>query len=272
MDELIIRLLKELEKEKKIKILFCVESGSRSWRVESNNSDYDVRFVFKRPLKEYVKMNKSGEVISAHFDEKGEKMSQEGCFLDFQGFDIFKFIKMLSASNPTVIEWLQSDIGYLGNKPKVWTDFAAKNFKRISLYYHYKSMCKQNYLKYLKSGNVVTYKKYLYAMRGLVNAKYITWNIGLPSIDFDETLKTILRMQLSGHYKEIVSSSIIKQLWKIIELKKDCREKQIVKNIVKIDSYIEDFLKDDTEAPENKRLNTDRELDKFIQKQLLPKT
>ncbi len=269
MKYLIKQLIEQIEKDNKINILFCVESGSRVWRLESKDSDYDVRFVYKRPLTEYIRMNKLGEVISAHYDKEGNKVSQEGCFIDCVGFDIFKFSKMLSSSNPTVIEWLKSDIIYHGFKPAIWTNYAENQFKRISLYYHYKSMCKQNYLKYLKSGNLVTYKKYLYAMRGLVNAKFITWDVGLPKIDFNETLREIFNMQLTGWYKPILPSNIIKELWKIIELKKQQKEKDIVKNVVKIDNYIESFLKDDSNAPENKRLNTDNDLDKFIKKEIL---
>ena len=65
------------------------------------------------------------------------------------------------------------------------------NFNPIALFHHYKSMCKQNYLKYLKSGHLVTYKKYLYAMRGLVNSKWIINNEGLPPIQFPETIKKV---------------------------------------------------------------------------------
>lgn len=46
MKKEIISLCKQLEKEHHIKILFAVESGSRLWRVDSKDSDYDVRFVF----------------------------------------------------------------------------------------------------------------------------------------------------------------------------------------------------------------------------------
>ena len=38
-------LLHDLEERRQIKILFAVESGSRAWRIESADSDYDVRFV-----------------------------------------------------------------------------------------------------------------------------------------------------------------------------------------------------------------------------------
>ena len=161
MKDKIREICENIEKEKSIKILFAVENGSRAWRIESKDSDYDVRFVFVRPLKEYIQINKPGEVISAAFDKKGNPCPVEGSFIDISGFDVFKYVKMLSSSNPTSIEWLMSDIVYYGKQNEVFKNFAIKNFNKISLYHHYKSMCRNNYLKYLKSGNLVTYKKYL---------------------------------------------------------------------------------------------------------------
>lgn len=244
MKKIIIQKCKQLEKEHNIKILFCVESGSRVWRINSSDSDYDVRFVYYRPLEEYIQINQRGDVITAHYDKQGNRMNQEGCFLDFNGFDIFKFCKMLSSSNPTTIEWLLSDIEYYGEKPKEFISFAKQQFNPISLYWHYKSMCKQNYLKYLKSGNLVTYKKYLYAMRGLVNAKWVGQYENLPDINFTQTL---------SNSKHILPEYIWKKLTEIIELKKNSREKTIIKNIVKTDNYIESFLKNDDDCPKSKR-------------------
>ena len=263
MKKKIIKLLKDIEKEKNVRILFAVESGSRAWGMASENSDYDVRFVFVRPVNKYISVNMPGEVISASFNKEGERVSAEGCFIDVQGFDVHKFTRMLWSSNPTVIEWLMSDILYLGEQNKVFKDFAKKQFKPISLYYHYKSMCRQNYLKYLKSNNLVTYKKYLYSMRGLINAKWIVNYVTLPPIKFPETLSKLKGMKF-------IDDSILEKLESIIELKKSSKEKDIVKKYNKLDNYIESFLKDDSEAPTLKKLSTvtilDNELKNIILK------
>ena len=135
------------------------------------------------------------------------------------GFDVFKFVKMLSASNPTTIEWLTTDIVYYGMQNKVFREFAVKNFNPIALYHHYKSMCKSNYLKYLKSGNLITYKKYLYAYRGLINAKWVVHKKSVPPIIFTDALKGI---------KKILSKEILEKLNEIIKLKSKGREKDII--------------------------------------------
>lgn len=259
--QLIKKLCENIEKEKKVKILFAIESGSRVWRLHSTDSDYDVRFVYVRPLEEYIQINKPAEVIERFFDREGKSCNQTGCFIDMVGFDIFKYTRMLSSSNPTSIEWLFSDIVYHGKQPPVFRRFVQKSFQKISLYFHYKSMCRQNYLKYLKSGNEVTYKKYLYAMRGLINAKYVVEFRKIPPIKFPDTIKTITT----------IPAKIKKKLLKMIELKKQGREKQIIQNIPQIDTYIENFLKDDTEAPTKKQLVTYTELNKELRRIIIKK-
>jgi len=256
------QLCRDIEKENRIKILFAVENGSRAWGMESKNSDYDVRFVFVRPLEDYIQINKYPEVIEVAFDRKGKPHHIQGSFIDFSGFDIFKFARMLSSSNPTVIEWLISDIIYYGKQDLVFKKFAVENFNPVSLYHHYKSMCRNNYLKYLKSKKQVTYKRYLYAMRGLINAKWVIHNKSVPPIKFTDALK-------QSKIKILIPGGIIRKLNEIIKLKSKGKEKGIIQNIVRMDKYIEDFLKDKSEEPKMKSHATLNELNEELRKIVL---
>jgi uncharacterized protein len=260
MKDRIKEICKTLEKEENIKILFAVENGSRAWRMDSKDGDYDVRFVFVRPLSEYIQINKPGEVISAAFDKEGNSCAVEGSFIDIVGFDVFKYVNMLSSSNPTSIEWLMSDIVYYGKQNEVFKNFAIKNFNKLSLYHHYKSLCRNNYLKYLKTGNLVTYKKYLYAYRGLINAMWVVHKKTVPPIIFSDTLKDM---------KNIIPNSILKKLYEIIDLKSQGKEKDIIQNIVVMDEYIERFLKDDSKVPAEKSSTTPHVLNNELRKIVL---
>jgi len=259
MKELILKLCEEIESKYNIKILFCVESGSRAWGLNSKDSDYDVRFVFKRPIKDYVKVNSSSEVITCAYDEKGVPMEPKGAMIDFQGFDILKFTRMVKVSNPTVIEWLISNIIYVDHDLKEdFKCFIENNFKAASLYYHYKSMCKQNYIKYLKDGSKVTYKKYLYAMRGLLNSKYVALYKGLPPLKFEQT---ITRLSVNDFIPDFVYDS----LKEIIEAKRKGTKNEKAIKICKIDNYIESQLKDLSNEPLNiKKHDLTLELDELV--------
>ena len=193
--------------------------------------------------KKYVQIHLPSDVVHMAFDEKGNRCPVQGSLIDVSGFDIFKFVKLLSSSNPTTIEWLTTDIVYYGTQNEVLRRFAVENFNKTSLYHHYKSMCRNNYLKYLKAGEGVTYKKYLYAMRGLVNARWVVLRGTVPPIIFTDALDGM---------KDAVPRHITKKLRDIIALKKKGKEKDIVSNIRRIDSYIESFLHDESEAPTEK--------------------
>lgn len=121
-------------------------------------------------------------------------------------------------------------------------------------------MCRTNYLKYLKSGELVTYKKYLYAYRGLVNTKWVAHKKTVPQIIFVNALKEM---------KGIIPDSILKKLYEIIKLKSRGREKDIVQNMVLMDDYIEEFLKNDEDAPREKSHATLNDLNKELRRVVL---
>ncbi len=253
MKQKIIDYCQQIEKEENCRIIFAVESGSRLWRMSSKDSDYDIRFVFVQPVKNYlsVKNETTTNLVINRTFEQG--------MIDISGFDIFKYCKLLLKSNPSVIEWLQSDILYYGKKPTELETIALTEFNPTALYYHYKSMCQYNYEIYLACKQGVTYKKYLYAMRGLVNAKYVQTTGGLPPIHFPEGLEKS---------KNIIPPKIIRELQETIRLKMEGNEKEIIKNNPLYDDYIEDFLKQENEKVPIRTIDEEK-INKALQKLVL---
>lgn len=163
MEELIKLKLKEIEEKENIKILHCVESGSRAWGFASPDSDYDVRFIYIRPKEFYLRLDKTRDVIEWQLDET----------LDINGWDIKKALSLLYKSNPTLFEWNSSPIVY--KTTEEWENIAAiinKYFTQKSGLYHYLSTAKSNYREYLK-GETVRFKKYFYVLRPLLACKWI---------------------------------------------------------------------------------------------------
>lgn len=234
MEELIHEICSDLERELSIRILFAVENGSRAWRMASKDSDYDVRFVFARPVREYLQIKRPTQVVNATFDPNGQPCT-ENAFIDMSGFDIFKYVELLSKSNPTTIEWLVTDIVYYGRQDKVFKEFALQYFSELALYRHYESMCRDNYKKYIESGKRLTYKVYLYAVRGLVNALWVPHRRCVPPIVFKDALQGMA---------EIVPQSVSDRIDEIMRLKSQGTEKTKTGNIAELDEYIEGFLED----------------------------
>ena len=63
VQEIIPAKLREIEAREDIRILHCVESGSRAWGFASPDSDYDARFIYLRPPEYYLRLEKTRDVI-----------------------------------------------------------------------------------------------------------------------------------------------------------------------------------------------------------------
>ena len=59
MIETIKEKLYEIEQRENVRIIHCVESGSRAWGFASPDSDYDVRFIYVRPEGYYLRHEKA---------------------------------------------------------------------------------------------------------------------------------------------------------------------------------------------------------------------
>ena len=92
--------LTQIEQRKNIRILYACESGSRAWGFASFNSDYDVRFIFVRPVEDYLRVEELPDYIDAELNE----------LYDINGWDLKKFCKQLYKSNPVIFEWANSPI------------------------------------------------------------------------------------------------------------------------------------------------------------------
>ena len=69
MKKIIQEKLNEIEARENIRILHCIESGSRAWGFASPDSDYDVRFIYVRPLEYYLRLDRTRDVIEWQLDE-----------------------------------------------------------------------------------------------------------------------------------------------------------------------------------------------------------
>lgn len=255
MKKIIADVLKQIEKRENIRILFAVENGSRVWNMASRDSDYDVRFVFCRPLKDYIRLDPLPDVINAAYDENLEPCEVQGSVLDMSGFDIFKYLKLLSNSNPTAIEWLMSPIVYLGDNNLPLREYVQENFNPEKLFYHYYGLFKRKYFEDFCISRKMTYKKYLYGMRGILNAEYVEKRGKIPPLDFRQTVR---------ESQDSLPEDVYKKLLEVIEIKSSGKEKDTVDNIKEFD----DFFAQKAGKPYRGiiRRGTDkREFDTFLQ-------
>jgi len=175
----IVNALKLLEIEKNIKIIYAVESGSRAWGFASENSDWDVRFIYVHQQDWYLDIDKQKDSI--------ERMLPDD--LDLSGWEIQKALRLYRKSNPSLMEWLQSPIVYLEEEDLMheWRNLSKTYFNPKNELYHYLNMAKNTYQKYLEDENVKI-KKYFYALRPLFACRWIVEKGTMPPVLFEEML------------------------------------------------------------------------------------
>lgn len=228
--------LDEIEKQENVRIIHCVESGSRAWGFASPDSDYDVRFIYVRSPEFYYKLEKTRDVIEWQLDDT----------LDINGWDLQKTLRLLHQSNPTLFEWNQSPIVYRSTEE--WEEVSKiinKYFLLKSGLYHYISTAKGNYREYLR-GERVKLKKYFYVLRPLLACRWILADQTPPPMLFS----TLSERFLEGEIRQAVDD--------LVEIKRATPEIGEGDRIEIINNYIDESFEEIEAAirqlpPENKQ-------------------
>ena len=162
MDNFIIEILTHIERDENIEILYACEAGSRVWGFSSADSDYDIRFIYRKEnVKDYLSLKKITDVIE-----------YEGDNLDIVGWDIKKAFFLHFKDNPNLREWLISDIVYIDKGIRdIFRDLG--DFDKDILINHYSSIAHNHWKRYsgLEFSKKKT-KKYLYVIRAI-----LCWNL-----------------------------------------------------------------------------------------------
>ncbi|WP_284642004.1 nucleotidyltransferase domain-containing protein [Paenibacillus silviterrae] len=179
----IVTELERIERAENVRILYACESGSRAWGFPSKDSDYDVRFLYVRPVDWYLSIFEKRDVIERPISD----------MLDINGWDLRKALNLFRKSNPPLLEWLQSPIVYRENHAiaEQIRSISPLTFSPRSCMYHYLHMAKGNYREYLQ-GEQVKIKKYFYVLRPILACEWIEKHNTMPPIEFDRLVDAVM--------------------------------------------------------------------------------
>ena len=234
MRKIILEKLDEIEKRENIRILHCIESGSRAWGFASPDSDYDVRFIYVRPKDFYLRLDKTRDVIEWQLDET----------LDINGWDVQKALTLLHKSNPTLFEWNSSPIVYKTTDD--WQKISAiinRYFVAKSGMYHYLNTARRNYREFL-TGETVKYKKYFYVLRPLLACKWILTEGTPPPMLFRTLMDQYLDEELKPAVEKLLDIKM--NTPEIGEGKRiDCINDYLNRNIEEMEHIISELATED---------------------------
>ena len=189
MKEKILQVLDQIEKEQQVKVIYACESGSRAWGFASSDSDYDVRFLYLRPVEWYlsISLEQKRDVIELPIDDS----------LDVSGWDLRKALQLFQKTNPPLLEWLRSPIVYLERHSlaRKMRELAPLCYSPIACQYHYYNMAKGNFREYLQ-GDVVWVKKYFYVLRPVLAVIWLERDKGIVPTQFKELVDGVIESEV----------------------------------------------------------------------------
>lgn len=223
--------LRAIEYEYNIKILFAVESGSRTWGFNSVNSDWDVRFIYVHKPEWYFRVEKQRDFIEHVYEDD----------VDMVGCELRTALILFRKSNPSQLEWLYSPKVYYKDPvfamriQEVEKDF----FSPIKAMYHYNQIyIKQNELYIQKQGYPM--KRFLYYLRGVLACKWIENNRTLPPVSFRELVDATVE-----------DKAIRADIYGLIRLKRRGEEHDICivdKRLVEYAQHLADYYNDKNDS------------------------
>lgn len=154
--------LDDVERDDGVRIPWAIESGSRAWGFPSPDSDYDCRFLYIRPVDDYLGLRRRRDVIETPLDH----------VFDVNGWDLRKALSLLVKGNATVGEWLRSPIVYRGDVAVRDALLAVADdvVDRAGLVRHYLHVARNNLDLLDRTGQL---KKFLYALRPALTLRWL---------------------------------------------------------------------------------------------------
>jgi predicted nucleotidyltransferase len=226
--------LSSIAQEHNLRILYAAEVGSRAWGFNSEESDYDVRFVYVRPPDDYITIEGYDGLVM----DENTGLPRTGKF-DFVGWDLTKLLGLAFKSNPQVLEWF--------NSPTIYTKddavaghlvlMVARLFCPVTARRYYWSMASRNNLHYFTGRaheGQRRLEKYLHTIRALLMIYWLE-RFPVPSIPIEFT-------KLINAVSDVIPTSVLDATTKLLN-DKMAGTLDLGKNIPELDAWVETELR-----------------------------
>ncbi|WGM41017.1 nucleotidyltransferase domain-containing protein [Caulobacter sp. NIBR1757] len=163
--------------------LLAVESGSRAWGFHSPDSDYDCRFLYLRPVDDYLALRPVRDVIERPIIDE----------IDLGGWDIGKALRLMARGNAIVAEWMSSPIVY-AEAPGFRETFQPLVNDWRALHgdvAHYFGLARRQWAGFIENRDEVKLKKYFYVIRPAVALHWLRVREDAPPMNLPALLEGV---------------------------------------------------------------------------------
>lgn len=187
MYPLVRQRLDGLEKEYGIRILFAAEAGSRAAGTQSEQSDFDVRFLYLRPRENYLRLEPLPDTLEFPLEDGW----------DLSGWDLRKALLQIRKGSPQLFEWLRSPVVYRdaefsGRFLPLLEDW----FQPWSAAQHYLGRLKTP-MKYIPRDEEPVVKHWLYAVQFALAARWVIERRTAPPVSYRALMEALLPEEFS---------------------------------------------------------------------------
>ncbi|MBU2776386.1 nucleotidyltransferase domain-containing protein [Acidithiobacillus sp. CV18-2] len=200
--------LRGVESAHGVRILYACESGSRACGFPSPDSDYDVRFIYARPLSEYLRVNPGRDVVELPI--KGD--------LDISGWDLRKALQLMLKGNQAIFEWLFSPVVYRSHSAflKECRHVSTRAYRRRAALGHYFGIASRIAAEHLHTDDAPI-KKVLYVLRTMLAGRWAAENPEPPPISMD--------LLVAG---TLMEAAIRQEIMDILKAKQSAMERETI--------------------------------------------
>lgn len=216
-----------------IHIFLAVEAGSRAWGFESPDSDFDIRFIYGRPLPSYLKLDPKDDTM------RHEISLKDGESIDMVGWDIMKALRLFRNWNPAIMEWLHSPIIYKEKTefaPKL-RELASEQVNAEKQMHHYLGIADKHFKEFVEGKDKIQVKKYLYALRHILACAWVDVYNEVPPVIFDVLRKEIHAITRDRYEKEFCRE-LRDDIESLIQQKMSVEESHLTEPYERINTFI----------------------------------
>lgn len=235
MEEKIKSIFSEMEAAHNIKIIYACEAGSRAWGTASEDSDYDVRFIYLHPTNWYLSIEQKRDALEIPLTKE----------LDMVGWDLKKALVLLNKSNPTLLEWLQSRIVYY-EKAAIVNELrllSRSTFSAKTCLYHYLNMAKRNAKGAFNSSNA-NVKLVLNVVKPLLACSWIERYHFIPPNELQNLMNAVLT---PSPLRSEIEGLLANKLKKVEEVKTEeliATQEYVAERMVQLSEYVKALEED----------------------------
>ncbi len=216
--------LAAVEAEDDVRLLLAIESGSRAWGFPSPDSDYDVRFLYVRPRRDYLALSPVRDVIEREIVDE----------IDLNGWDVRKALGLMLRNNSVLSEWIESPIRYRDPHPVIarMAELKDRHFDPNGFAQHYAKLGRTAIARWMQDAHEVAVKRYFYALRPA---------LAIRVLRRDPSRRPPMQLQQLMAEADLPRSAT-EEIERLVAMKAGTREAGPIARVSEIDALIADEL------------------------------